>query len=235
LNGGVAIPNFIDTWSDYYSKDSTVGFPAQGLIRIMLGEYPTLPKIAKTGKSLDLGCGSGRNTKFLNQIGFESWGIEISTEIVSILSKKVPECNFELGTSAKLPFEKDFFDCIVAWNSIYYLEENNIPEQLLRNFRECHRVIKKSLNSTFIFTIPCPTSFIFKNSEVTQKLNGIQVRKITSDPFNLRNGDYLSTFESKSSLKNSLERIGFKNVVIAEELGDWFGYQYDWWVVVCKV
>lgn len=50
--------------------------------------YRDLPKIIRkyaTGKrAIDFGCGTGRSTRFLNGLGFDATGIDISAEMVAI-------------------------------------------------------------------------------------------------------------------------------------------------------
>ena len=202
----------------------------------MLGEYPFLPKIPKTGRSLDSGCGDGRNTVFLQNLGFESWGCEISKASIEALKIKFSSCNFAVGKNIQLPFEPNYFDLIVAWNSIYYIENNPNPTQLRLNLNEAFRVLNKNnSDASLIISIPCPSSFIFSNSKLICKEDGILVQKIINDPFKLRNGTFLSTFESKKSMQQILNLVGFSQVFIGEELGEWFGYNYNWWVAVCKL
>jgi len=228
--------NYVDNWSNHYGLKTELAFPAQGLIRIMKDKYPKLPEITKFGTSLDLGCGDGRNTNFLMQLGFKSWGVEISSSITENLTQLLPGCNFKVGTNSKIPFGDNYFDLIVAWNAIYYLGDVTDTIQLMNNLKECYRVInKKNTSSVFVLTIPCPSSFIFNKSLLVESNNGIQVRKIMNDPFGLRNGELLSTFDSKNTMQHSLHEVGFSSVTIGEELGDWFGHTYDWWIGVCKL
>ena len=45
----------------------------------------------------------------------------------------------------------------------------------------------------------------------------------------------LATFQNKEEMAKTLKQVGFTEVEIGEEFGNWFGFQYDWWVAVCKV
>jgi len=223
-------------WNIHHDSRKGTSYPAQGLIRIMLGQYPSLPKIAKDGKSLDIGCGDGRNTVFLSNLGFDSWGVEITKSITDSLKLKIPTCNFELGTNSKLPFEDNCFDLVLGWNSIYYLGESFSSNELIKNLKETYRVLNKSnLDSTMIISVPCPSSFIFRKSKVIQIEDGVEIRQIADDPFGLRNGEYLATFNSKESMISVLNKIGYSQVSVGEEFGNWFGHTYDWWVAVCKI
>lgn len=223
-------------WDQHYNSRKSTSYPAQGLIRIMLGQYPSLPKIPKGGKSLDIGCGDGRNTVFLSNLGFDSWGVEITKSITDSLKLKIPACNFELGTNANLPFQDNCFDLVVGWNSIYYLGDSLNPEQLIKNLKETYRVLNKgNFDSTMIISVPCPSSFIFRKSKLIQIEHGVEIRQIADDPFGLRNGEYLATFNSKESMTNVLNQVGYSQVLVGEEFGNWFGHTYDWWVAVCKI
>lgn len=228
--------NYEKNWNIHHDSRKSTSYPAQGLIRIMLGQYPSLPKIAKSGKSLDIGCGDGRNTAFLSALGFDSWGVEITESITDSLTLKLPSCKFKLGTNSNLPFEDNCFDLIVGWNSIYYLGENFSSEQFIKNLKEAYRVLNKNnLDSTMIISVPCPSSFIFRKSKLIQTERGIEIRQITDDPFGIRNGECLATFDSKESMTNLLNTVGYSQVSVGEEFGNWFGHTYDWWVAVCKI
>lgn len=226
--------NHKSSWEKSILSASEMATPAQGLIRIMKGKYPFLPVIPRKGRSLDLGCGDGRNTLFLDKFGFESFGVEITSLIIEQLKINIPSCLFSVGSNASIPFPNDFFDLIVSWHAIYYMGDDK-NRNLDENLKECLDKLKKNGESCFIVSVPCPSSFIFDKSEIVRKDNGVEYRVIRNDPFKIRNGELLATFESKEQMAKTLKTVGFPEVVIGEEFGHWFGYQYDWWVAVCKI
>lgn len=221
-------------WEKSLTSSLEMASTAQGLIRIMKGTYPTLPIIPKKGRSLDMGCGDGRNTIFLQSLGFDSYGVELTSAIIDQLRERIPGSKFEVGSNASIPYPDGFFDLIVSWHAIYYMGDNR-DRDLSQNLRECLNKLKKNGESCFIVSVPCPSSFIFDNSEIARESAGVEYRIIKNDPFNIRNGEMLATFQNKEAMAKTLKQVGFTEVEIGEEFGNWFGFQYDWWVAVCKV
>lgn len=207
-------------------------FPAQGLIRLIKGNYPNLKKIENGLRVLDLGCGDGRNTKFLHDMGNETIGLEISQKIIEDLEKKYPMMRFIVGQNSDIPLPDKSINLIVAWNSIYYM--GPLGGDILENFRECARVLKSEPSSRLIVSVPMPSSFIYKNSVTLNESSKVKYQQITEDPYNLRVGETLAMFPDLNILKRTLQIAGFSDFEVGEEMGDWFGRQYDWWVVSCS-
>jgi trans-aconitate methyltransferase len=71
--------------------------------------YRDLPAIiaefVKGGNALDFGCGTGRSTRFLHRLGFQTLGVDISEEMVQIAKKLDP-----LGTYLVIR-DGDFRSC----------------------------------------------------------------------------------------------------------------------------
>lgn len=219
-------------WEEDIVKSRDV-FPAQGLIRVLRGRYPGLAPFKKGGTALDAGCGDGRNAIFLRDEGFHVTGLEISESICSELSQRIPGVNFEVGESSNLPFKDNTFDLSISWHAIYYVSLG--VQDVARNFQEIFRVTKKTEDSRLVVSIPMPTSFIYEGSELTRKVNGIEYRTIRNDPFDIRNGEVLGCFPSLDVLVETMQQSGFTGLQIGEEKGNWFGHQYDWWVIVAKL
>ena len=79
-----------------------------------------------------------------------------------------------------------------------------------------------------------PSSFIYKNSVTLNESSKVKYQQITEDPYNLRVGETLAMFPDLNILKRTLQVAGFSDFEVGEEMGDWFGRQYDWWVVSCS-
>ena len=62
--------------------------------------YRDLPKIIskhiKGKKAIDFGCGTGRSTRFLKQLGFNAIGIDISKEMLQMAKKSDESGNYQL-------------------------------------------------------------------------------------------------------------------------------------------
>ena len=225
-----------DSWTNHFAdQKQSLSLPAQGLIRLVKGEYPRHTRIDLTGlQVLDLGSGDGRNSEFLRSQGANVSGVEVSEGICARARERFPRVDFRTGTSMSLPFPDDTFDVLVAWNSIYYMnDEADVVEE---HFAEAKRVLKET--GRILLSIPMPSSFIYANAPTvkTNKRQGgstIEYVKITDDPFQTRNGATLAKFVNLEGLLDLLHRSGFGRVVVGEEMGDWFGLRYDWWILDC--
>ncbi len=109
--------------------------------------------LKKSDKILDLGCGTGRTTFPLNQIGFNNIiGVDLTPEMVlkaQELNKYYKtEIQFRIGDATSLEFSDSFFDAVIfSFNGLM-----SIPKQSNRNkaMSEINRVLKDA--GIFIFT-----------------------------------------------------------------------------------
>ncbi len=81
--------------------------------------YRDIPEIisrhASGTKALDFGCGTGRSTRFITQLGFEVTGIDISRDMVDLAQNTDPSGRYQLipdGDFSSLP--KEQFDLITS-------------------------------------------------------------------------------------------------------------------------
>jgi ubiquinone/menaquinone biosynthesis C-methylase UbiE len=107
--------------------------------------YRDLPKIISkhvTGKkALDFGCGTGRSTRFLRKLGFETVGVDISRDMVRKAEEMDPEgdyCVVEDGEFSQLKDET--VDLVL---SVFTFDNVPTLEKKLRNFRELKRLLKR--------------------------------------------------------------------------------------------
>lgn len=77
---------------------------------------------------LDLGCGLGRNTFFLAELGFAVTAVDLSTSGIERLATGIADR--DLGDKIQafvcdmlaLPFGPNTFDCVLAFHSIYHTD-----------------------------------------------------------------------------------------------------------------
>ncbi|MBE3092521.1 MAG: class I SAM-dependent methyltransferase [Actinobacteria bacterium] len=93
---------------------------------------------------LDLGCGIGRNALYMARTGFNVHAFDLSKEGLSQLSKeaKLQNLNIQIkiGDMLNLPYSNNFFDCLLAFHSIYHTDYDGLK----RVISEIYRVLKKN-------------------------------------------------------------------------------------------
>ncbi|HSW37410.1 MAG TPA: class I SAM-dependent methyltransferase [Candidatus Saccharimonadales bacterium] len=91
-------------------------------------------------KALDYGCGAGRSTRLLRQIGFEQVvGVDVNQEMLDMATEKeIPGISYERIESGVLPFKDNTFN--LAFSGLVILEISSAPE-VHKVLGELHRVV----------------------------------------------------------------------------------------------
>ncbi len=105
-----------------------------------LDKIRTVLKFKKSGKLLDVGCAFGYFVKFMKENGFDVYGIDVSEYAIS-RCKEIKSCRnnfFVHNLKNKLPFKKNYFDVITAFDVIEHIKEyktavKNLVEVLNKN------------------------------------------------------------------------------------------------------
>ena len=109
-----------------------------------LKEFASMVKKANGSKVLDLGCGSGFQSKQLSDEGLEVVGFDLSPRMVKEAKKRVPGAKFLVGDMTILdkriyPELAEGFDGIYARASILHISKKLVPEVL----RSIHKILQK--------------------------------------------------------------------------------------------
>lgn len=95
----------------------------------------------RTGKILDLGCGSGRN--FVKVKGLKWDAVDFSEKMVGFAKTKAKKLKMDIGIvksdSTKLPFEDDSFDSVLCFAVIHCIDTAAKRKNTLK---EIYRVLK---------------------------------------------------------------------------------------------
>lgn len=106
----------------------------------------TLMKDNSLKKVLDVGCGTGKLVKYLNENGFQAYGCD-NVNIAVKTARKINKKNIIVKAPAtKLPFKKNSFDILTAISMIEHLTKKEINAFIL----EAKRVLKPN---GFIFIV----------------------------------------------------------------------------------
>jgi ubiquinone/menaquinone biosynthesis C-methylase UbiE len=151
--------------------------------------YRDLPKIIREHvrgrRAIDFGCGTGRSTRFLEKLGFDVVGVDISVDMLRKARELDPEGDYRLNEDGDLSqFRDASYD--LALSAFTF---DNIPtmEKKVRNFRELGRLLKKEgiivnlVSSPEIYTHEW-ASFSTKDFPMNKKAkSGDKVRIIQTD------------------------------------------------------
>ena len=107
------------------------------LDRAMLAAFAELVLSSGGGKVADLGCGPGRITTHLRDLGLAVFGIDLSPGMVEVARQRHPDIQFRVGSISALDLKDGELAGIVAWYSIIHTP----PELLPTVFAEFHRTL----------------------------------------------------------------------------------------------
>ncbi len=88
----------------------------------------------KSGRALDLGCGTGNYTLELKKRGFNVTGLDASEEMIRVARSKGLNCI--RGDAYSLPFPDGSFDLVLSVTMFEFIHE---PERVVK---EIHRVLR---------------------------------------------------------------------------------------------
>ncbi|MBT2597134.1 class I SAM-dependent methyltransferase [Arthrobacter sp. ISL-72] len=126
-----------DAVAESYSKllpDAGFEAPAD---RGMIEAFAAHVKGCNRGPVADVGCGTGRMTRFLTSLGIDAAGIDASAGMIDVARRSHPGLGFEVAELANLPYADAQLGGVFAWYSIIH----SAPHDLAGVFAEFFRVL----------------------------------------------------------------------------------------------
>lgn len=152
--------------------------------------------VVPPGKTLDLGCGSGRNSLYLNQKGFDVTAWDKNPMSISNLNKIIEAEGLKNITADvvdlnTLHFDGEY-DFILSTVVMMFLERNTIPG-LISNMQRCTKVGGYNLIVAAMDTedFPCTVGFpfAFTEGELSHYYAGWELLKYNEDVGELHKTD----------------------------------------------
>ena len=84
----------------------------------------------------DIGCGTGRITQHLHELGLDVFGVDLSDGMLDQARKLYPHLAFTQGDMTRLDLADDSLGGAVVWYSTVHMPASEVP------WREFHRVLK---------------------------------------------------------------------------------------------
>jgi SAM-dependent methyltransferase len=123
------------SWEEHYRRErSVLAYPDENLVR-MLQRHLNSIEFPGLLKAIDLGCGSGRHLKLLDESGISSvTGIDNSFNALRICRENYRSYLLQ-SDNLDLPIKESSIDIAVAWGSLHYNHKKEIPRMTDEIFR----------------------------------------------------------------------------------------------------
>lgn len=106
--------------------------------RAVLALFADLVSSRGGGSVADVGCGPGRITAHLCQLGVDAFGIDLSPGMIEVARRDHPGLRFELGSMTDLDLGDGSMAGLVAWYSLIHIPDTEIGTV----FQHFHRVLQ---------------------------------------------------------------------------------------------
>lgn len=117
-----------------YVRDELDTLP---LDRAVLAAFAELARTTDPGPVVELGCGPGRVTAHLRNLGLDVFGVDLSPVMIELARKAYPALRFEVGAMDALDLPDGKVQGIVSWYSVIHTPPQDIPSY----FAEFRRVL----------------------------------------------------------------------------------------------
>ncbi|MFB8182733.1 class I SAM-dependent methyltransferase [Streptomyces sp. NPDC055966] len=94
--------------------------------RAVLALFADLVRAQGGGPVADVGCGTGRITAHLHQLGVDVFGIDISPGMIEVARRDYPGLRFDLGSMTDLALADASMTGLVAWYSLIHVPDDEI-------------------------------------------------------------------------------------------------------------
>jgi 2-polyprenyl-3-methyl-5-hydroxy-6-metoxy-1,4-benzoquinol methylase len=210
--------SIMKNWSKEITK-SPVLYPDERLTAFLKAYASNNSETQK--KAIDIGFGSGRHLKLLNDLGFDTYGIDVLEEAKELVQKnftEFPTDKIIIGDFNEIEILEKF-DVIVLWGSIFLVPFSKISDSLLK--------IKKILakDGRIFLNFRTNSNWFFGLGKEIEKNTFL-----LDERANEYNG-FLYAFVNEAELKNIIADAGFTLQKIEKidlykknlsELNSWF-------------
>jgi SAM-dependent methyltransferase len=106
--------------------------------RAVLALFADLVRATGGGPVADVGCGPGRITAYLSELGVDTFGIDLSPAMIESARREHPGLRFEVGSMTDLDLSDASVAGLVAWYSLIHVPDDEIGS-VLTHFRRVLR------------------------------------------------------------------------------------------------
>ena len=172
-------------------------------------------------KILDLGCGAGRTTRYLKDMGHDVIGIDIANMQIEQAMRLHPDIDFRVGDATKLKFKDQTFDFVLfSFNGLDCI----YPEtERIEAMKQIYSVLNPG--GGFIFSSH-DLSFVRNNKRNWRR----KPRHYKNFYYKERTvyGNLIMYYGTRARNLNTLRSVGFKDPKYYEAFGKGWRYYVAW-------
>jgi len=127
-----------DTIADSYADLTRHLLDETPAERSILAMFADMVRARGGGTVADVGCGPGRITAHLRQLGVDAFGIDLSPGMIEAARREHPGVRFDLGSMTDLALAGASMAGLVAWYSLIHVPD----EEISRVFAHFRRVLR---------------------------------------------------------------------------------------------
>lgn len=129
---------FHNVYQDTHRAAAYATLEFDGTYHLAFRDLPELLRTHVRGtRALDFGCGSGRSTRFLQGLGFETLGADIAPEMLALARERDPGGRYQLlaeGDSS--PLAGQAFDLVLCAYPFDNIPRRDLKLRILRDLRD---------------------------------------------------------------------------------------------------
>lgn len=95
--------------------------------RATLAVFAELVRNAGGGPVGDIGCGPGRLTADLRDLGLDAFGVDLSPAMIEVARRDHPDLHFEVGSMTDLSLPDNSAGGLLAWFSLIHVPDEELP------------------------------------------------------------------------------------------------------------
>ena len=196
--------------------------------RVLAERIPRL----EANAALDLGCGAGRSTRFLQALGVPTVGVDVSESMVDQARREDPSGRYvTYSPESPLPFDDASFDLLV---STWVMLEINSRDRLRAFLQEAARVLRPGGRGFFVANteafyshrwVSCEVDFPENRGPDDGRLRSGQTVKVRLQPEGVVVAD---TFWSDEDYQDGIRRAGLRVLHVWRPLAPPEDPREDW-------
>ncbi|MFF1738291.1 class I SAM-dependent methyltransferase [Streptomyces mirabilis] len=116
-----------DAVAVHYTERFRNDLDALPLDRAMLAAFADLVRTTGAGPVAELGCGPGRITAHLRDLGLDVFGVDLSPVMIDLAREAYPDLRFEVGSMDALDLADGKLNGIVSYYSVIHTPPQEVP------------------------------------------------------------------------------------------------------------